>query len=36
VLLRFDSRARLESSEARLDWVEPDAAPLALDRALEA
>ena len=35
VLLRFYSRARLESSEARLDWVEPDVAPLGLDRALE-
>ena len=31
VLLRFYSRARLESTEARLDWVEPDVAPLALD-----
>ena len=30
-LLRFYSRARLESSEARLDWVEPDLAPLTLD-----
>lgn len=28
-LLRFYSRPRLESSEARLDWVEPDLAPLA-------
>lgn len=27
-LLRFYSRAVLESSEARLDWVEPDLAPL--------
>ncbi len=36
VLLRFYSRARLESSEARLDWVEPDLAPLALDHALGA
>jgi hypothetical protein len=27
-LLRFYSRARLESSEARLDWVDPDLAPL--------
>lgn len=27
-LLRFYSRARLESSEARLDWVDPDVAPL--------
>ena len=27
-LLRFYSRPRLESSEARLDWVEPDLAPL--------
>jgi hypothetical protein len=27
-LLRFYSRQRLESSEARLDWVEPDVAPL--------
>lgn len=36
VLLRFYSQARLGSSEARLDWVEPDVAPLALARALEA
>ena len=28
-LLRFYSRRLLESSEARLDWVEPDVAPLA-------
>ena len=28
-LLRFYSRGRLESSEARLDWVEPDLVPLA-------
>ena len=27
-LLRFYSRPLLESSEARLDWVEPDLAPL--------
>jgi hypothetical protein len=27
-LLRFYSRPRLESSAARLDWVEPDLAPL--------
>jgi hypothetical protein len=27
-LLRFYSRARLEGSAARLDWVEPDLAPL--------
>ena len=27
-LLRFYSRAVLESSAARLDWVEPDLAPL--------
>jgi hypothetical protein len=30
-LLRFYSRARLESAEARLAWIEPDLAPLALD-----
>jgi hypothetical protein len=30
-LLKFYSRARLESAEARLGWVEPDLAPLALD-----
>lgn len=35
VLLRFYSRARLNSVEARLDWVEPDVAPLELDAALE-
>jgi hypothetical protein len=35
VLLKFYSRPRLESAEARLDWVEPDLAPLALDTALE-
>ena len=34
-LLRFYSRARLESAEARLGWVEPDLAPLALDGAFE-
>ena len=28
-LLRFYSRARLDSVEARLGWVEPDVAPLA-------
>jgi hypothetical protein len=27
-LLRFYSRPRLESSEARLGWVDPDLAPL--------
>jgi hypothetical protein len=27
-LLRFYSRPRLESSAARLDWVEPDLEPL--------
>jgi hypothetical protein len=30
-LLQFYSRACLESAEARLGWVEPDLAPLALD-----
>jgi hypothetical protein len=30
-LLRFYSRARLESADARLALVEPDLAPLALD-----
>lgn len=35
VLLRFYSRARLDSVEARLDWVEPDLAPLRLAAALE-
>jgi hypothetical protein len=34
-LLKFYSRARLESAEARLAWVEPDLAPLALDGVLE-
>lgn len=34
-LLKFYSRARLESTDARLGWVEPDVAPLALDRVLE-
>ena len=29
-LLKFFSRARLESAEARLGWIEPDVAPLAL------
>ena len=29
-LLRFYSAARLQSSEARLGWVEPDLGPLAL------
>ena len=29
VLLRFYSRARLESVEARMGWVEPDLASLA-------
>jgi hypothetical protein len=33
VLLRFYSRARLESVEARLGWLEPDLAPLSLDAA---
>jgi hypothetical protein len=32
-LLRFYSRARLESLEARLGWLEPDLAPLSLDAA---
>jgi hypothetical protein len=31
LLLKFYSRARLESVEARLAWVEPDLAALALD-----
>jgi hypothetical protein len=30
LLLKFYSRARLESAEARLGWVEPDLAPLSL------
>jgi RimJ/RimL family protein N-acetyltransferase len=30
-LLQFYSRERLESAEARLEWAEPDLAPLALD-----
>jgi hypothetical protein len=30
-LLKFYSRERLESAEARLGWAEPDLAPLALD-----
>jgi hypothetical protein len=34
-LLKFYSRACLESPAARLDWVEPDLAPLALEPALE-
>ena len=34
-LLAFYSRGRLESTEARLAWVEPDLAPLALDAVLE-
>lgn len=34
-LLRFYSGPRLDSVEARLDWVEPDLAPLALAPALE-
>jgi hypothetical protein len=34
-LLKFYSRARLESAEARLGWVEPDLAPLALDGVFE-
>ena len=34
-LLKFFSRARLESAEARLDWVEPDVAPLALAAVFE-
>jgi hypothetical protein len=34
-LLHFYSRARLDSVEARLDWVEPDLAPLELELALE-
>jgi RimJ/RimL family protein N-acetyltransferase len=33
-LLRFYTRERLESAEARLHWVEPDRAPLALQTAL--
>jgi hypothetical protein len=35
VLLKFYSRPRLESAEARLGWVEPDLAPLALDAVFE-
>jgi hypothetical protein len=31
VLLKFYSRSRLESAEARLGWVPPDLAPLSLD-----
>jgi hypothetical protein len=34
-LLKFYSRARLESAEARVGWVEPDLAPLALDAVFE-
>ena len=34
-LLKFYSRGRLESADARLGWVEPDLAPLALDVVLE-
>ena len=34
VLLRFYSRTRLDSVEARLDWVEPDLSPLRLEAAL--
>jgi hypothetical protein len=30
-LLKFYSRERLESAASRLDWAEPDLAPLALD-----
>jgi hypothetical protein len=34
VLLKFYSRPRLESADARLGWMEPDLALLALDAAL--
>jgi hypothetical protein len=35
LLRKYYSRARLESAEARLNWVEPDLAPLALDAGFE-